>query len=117
MRKVSHSIAYNVFGLGVRWGFPALKPIIITKLKIYNNMSNEKQNPASCQTAVSGSFSSECNQNFKTPTHSFKDGKYYRDENYFGDVIYSDEKMIQVECKNGNKYMEGQIITMKLVGS
>lgn len=73
-------------------------------------MSNEKQNPASCQTAVSGSFSSEC-------THSFKDGKYYRDENYFGDVIYSDEKMIQVECKNGNKYMEGQIITMKLVGS
>ena len=51
------------------------------------------------------------------PTHSFKDGKYYRDEKYFGDVIYSDEKMIQVECKNGNKYMQGRIITMQLVGS
>jgi hypothetical protein len=110
------SLAYNVKRLGEGGEKKAPKPIIITKLKIYNNMSNEKQNPASCQTAVSGSFSSECNQNFK-PTHSFKDGKYYRDENYFGDVIYSDEKMIQVECKNGNKYMEGQIITMKLVGS
>jgi len=78
-------------------------------------MNNLEQNPQSCQADVSGSFSSECNQNFKT--HSFKDGKYYRDEKYFGDVIYSDEKMIQVECKNGNRYMEGQIITMQLVGS
>jgi hypothetical protein len=78
---------------------------------------NKKQMPESCLASVSGSFSSECNQNFKTPTHSFKDGKYYRDEKYFGDVIYSDEKTIQVECKNGNKYMQGQIITMQLVGS
>lgn len=77
-------------------------------------MNNLPQKPQSCQTDVSGSFSSECNQNFKIPTHY---GKYYRDEKYFGDVIYSDEKMIQVECKNGNKYMEGQIITMQLVGS
>jgi len=79
-------------------------------------MNNLEQNPQSCQTDVSDSFSSECNQYFKNPTHSFKDGKYYRDEKYFGDVIYSDEKMIQVECRNGNKYMEGQIITMQLVG-
>ena len=79
-------------------------------------MSNEANKPASYQTAVSGSFSLECNQNFHTPTHSFKDGKYYRDEKYVGDVIYSDDKIIQVECKNGNKYMEGQIITMQLVG-
>ena len=52
-------------------------------------MNNLEQNPQSCQTDVSGSFSSECNQNFKNPTHSFKDGKYYRDEKYFGDVIYT----------------------------
>ena len=79
-------------------------------------MNNKPQMPQSCQNVVSGSFSSECNQNY-APTHSFKDGKYYRDEKYFGDVIYSDEKIIQVECKNGNKYMQGQIITMQLVGS
>ncbi|REJ83139.1 MAG: hypothetical protein DWQ44_00025 [Bacteroidetes bacterium] len=61
---------------------------------------------------LKGKKTMECNQNFYTPKHSFKDGKYYRDEKYFGDVIYSDEKIIQIECKNGNKYMEGQIITM-----
>lgn len=80
-------------------------------------MNNLEQNPQSCQTDVSGSLSLECNHNFRTPTHSFKDGKYYRDEKYIGDVVYSDDKMIQVECKNGNKYMQGQIITMQLVGS
>lgn len=80
-------------------------------------MNNSEQKPQSCQTDVSGSFSSGCNENFKRPIHSFKDGKYYRDDKYFGDVIYSDDKMIQVECKNGNKYMEGQIITMQLIGS
>ena len=78
--------------------------------------SIENESQPSCLCAVSGSFSSECNQNFKTPTHSFRDGKYYRDEQYFGDIIYSDEKTIQVECKNGNKYMQGQIITIQLVG-
>ena len=80
-------------------------------------MFNKAQKAQSCQADVSGSFSSECNQNFRTLTHSFKEGKYYCDEKYFGDVVYSDEKIIQVECKNGNKYMEGQIITMQLVGS
>ena len=80
-------------------------------------MNNKPQKPQSCQTRVSGSFSTECNHIFYTPKHSFKDGKCYRDEKYFGDVIYSDERIIQVECKNGNKYMEGQIITMQLVGS
>lgn len=80
--------------------------------------SNEKSKNKACTIhGVSGSFYSECNQNFRNPKHSFKDGKYYRDDVYFGDVVYSDEKMIQVECKNGNKYMEGQIITMQLVGS
>lgn len=80
-------------------------------------MNKKPQKPQSCQNDVSGSFYTKCNQNFYTPKHSFKDGKCYRDEKYFGDVIYSDEKTIQVECKNGNKYMEGQIITMQLVGS
>lgn len=78
-------------------------------------MNNSQQKPKSCQADVSDSFSSGCNKNFKTPIHSLKDGKYYRDEKYFGDVIYSDEKIIHVECKNGNKYMEGQIIKIQLV--
>lgn len=80
-------------------------------------MNKKSQKPQSCQTDVSGMVSHECNQNFYTRKHSFKDGKYYCDEKYFGDVIYSDEKTIQVECKNGNRYMEGKIITMQLVGS
>lgn len=46
--------------------------------------------------------------------HHFKDGKYYRNQKYFGDVIYCDENVIQIECRNGNKFMEGQIITMKI---
>jgi hypothetical protein len=79
-------------------------------------MSTDKNQVPQCdKTDLSGSFSTECNQNFYTPKHSFRDGKYYRDEKYFGDVIYSDEKTIQVECNNGNKYMEAQIITMQLV--
>ena len=36
-------------------GLSALKPIRITNFQTNNNMSNEAQNPASCQTAVSGS--------------------------------------------------------------
>lgn len=79
--------------------------------------SLENESQPSCFGDVNGSFSTECNKNFYTPKHSFKDGKYYRDKKYFGDVIYSDEKTIQVECKNGNRYMEGQIITMQLIGS
>ena len=80
-------------------------------------MNNSDQPLQSCQADFIGSFSSKCNQKFYTPTHLFQDGKCYRDEEYFGDVIYSDGKIIQVECKNGNKYMQGQIITMQLVGS
>lgn len=69
------------------------------------------------ESNISAAFLTKCSQYFYNPTHSFKDGKYYRDEKYFGDVIYFDEKVIKVVCKNGNKYMEGQIITMQLVGS
>jgi hypothetical protein len=82
-----------------------------------SELSKNTQMQQSCITDVSGSFYSECSQNIKTQIHTFKDGKYYRDDKYFGDVIYSDEKTIQIECKNGNKYMEGQIVTMQLVGS
>lgn len=52
---------------------------------------------------------------FKTDTHSFKDGKYFRNGKYVGYIVYADEKIIQIKCKNGNKYMEGQIITMQLL--
>lgn len=56
----------------------------------------------------------KCNQQVNTNTHVFKDGKYYRDEKYFGDIIFRDENIIKVECKNGNRYMKGQIIIMHL---
>jgi hypothetical protein len=75
-------------------------------------MSEKSINTTSCQIGARVKFPSECNQNFKNPTHVFIGGEYYRDGKYFGDVIYSDEKTIQVECKNGNKYMQGQIITL-----
>ena len=78
--------------------------------------SVETTNTPSCSCTVSGSFSTECKEIFLFQKHAFKEGKYYQDGWYFGDVIFSDEKIIQVECKNGNKYMEGQIITLKWVG-
>lgn len=69
----------------------------------------KKQNqPLLCKIDISSIPISECKSNFRIPTHSFKNGKYYRDEMYFGDVIYADEKMIQVQCKNG------KIITMEI---
>jgi hypothetical protein len=46
-----------------------------------------------------------------------KEVKFYRDDVYFGDVVFLDDKMIQVECKNGNKYMEGHIYTFHLVST
>lgn len=58
----------------------------------------------------------KCCGELKEIKHLFKNGKYYRDDKYFGDIIFSDGKIIQVECKNGNKYMHGQIITMRVVG-
>lgn len=72
----------------------------------------KNKTPKSCKIIIPESFSIECNNYFNNPKHFFKDGKYYRNEKYFGDVIYTDEKIIQVECKNGNIFMEGQIITI-----
>ena len=51
---------------------------------------------------------------YKYPKYTLQDSKCFSDGNYYGKVIYSDEKMIQVECDNGNKYMKGNIITFKL---
>lgn len=41
-------------------------------------------------------------------------GQCFEDGRYFGDVIYSDQNIIRVEVKNGNKYMEGQIMNFSL---
>lgn len=41
---------------------------------------------------------------------SFKNGKCYHNEIYFGDIVSIDNKIIKVCCKNGNRYMENQII-------
>ncbi len=47
-------------------------------------------------------------------THTFINGKYYINDCYYGDVIYSDNKLIQVQCNNGNKFMNGQILTIHI---
>jgi hypothetical protein len=36
-KKKLKQIAYNVIGLGVRWGFPALKPIDSTNFNLSTN--------------------------------------------------------------------------------
>ena len=48
-------MAANVSAAWRGAGLSALKPIRITNFQTNNNMSNEEQNPASCQTAVCGS--------------------------------------------------------------
>jgi len=80
-------------------------------------MSKENKNPKCFEIIIPESYSMECNNNFHAPKHSFKNGKYYKNDKYFGDVIYSDNKTIQVECKNDNIFMQGQIITIHLVNS
>lgn len=59
----------------------------------------------------------ECDNNQTIQTDCLVNNKYYRNGVYFGDIIYSDLNKIQVECKNGNKYMDGQIITINLLKS
>lgn len=59
----------------------------------------------------------ECDNNQTIQTDYLVNNKYYRNGVYFGDIIYSDLNKIQVECKNGNKYMDGQIITINFMKS
>ena len=47
----------------------------------------------------------------------FIDGKCFFNGTYYGDVVFSNGKIIQVECKNGNRYMNGQIITISLISN
>ena len=77
----------------------------------------KNKSPKCPEIIIPENYSIECNENYNNPKNSFKDGKYYRNEKYFGDIIYTDEKIIQVECKNGNIFMEGQILTIHLVNS
>lgn len=74
--------------------------------------------PTCCNTPVGGSYRHfECDENYKSPKYSFKDGKCFKDEKYFGKVIFSDDKIIQIEVDNGNRYMQGQITTFQIVRS
>jgi hypothetical protein len=72
---VAHKLAPNGSAAWRGAGLSALKPIRITKLKIYHYMSNEVQNPASCQTAVVRSASTKKCWNCKHRTQAFKVGK------------------------------------------
>mgnify|MGYP000154984714 CR=1 FL=1 len=71
--------------------------------------------PTCCNTLVGGSFSPGCDVNYVNPVYTFKDGECFKDDVYFGKVVFSDETMLQVEVDNGNKYMKGQINTFHRV--
>lgn len=47
--------------------------------------------------------------------HEFKDGKYYRNKVYFGDVVFANGNEIHVECNDANPYMKGQILTFHAI--
>ena len=65
---------------------------------------------------VSTNFECDNNQTVQTIQPDYLvNNKYYRNGVYFGDIIYSDLNKIQVECKNGNKFMDGQIITINFI--
>ena len=46
--------------------------------------------------------------------HTFINGKYYINDCYYGDVIYSDNKLIQVKCNNIGLLTQGQILTIHI---
>lgn len=54
-----------------------------------------------------------CSPNMAT-TISFVDGKCYRDNLYFGEVISMDENFIRVECKS-NRYLLGEVFTFRRI--
>lgn len=68
----------------------------------------------SCSTDLMGSFSIECNPDFKNFDQYFIGSKYYKNHKYYGDIVSIDDNEVKVECKNGNKYMNGQIITLHI---
>jgi hypothetical protein len=67
--------------------------------------------PNCSNTIVSGSLSCSCDVNYVNPVYTFQNGKCFKDDVYFGKVVFSDEAMVQVEVDNGNKYMTGWINT------
>ena len=58
-----------------------------------------------------------CQNNIIRSEYRFEGIKVYKNDIFFGEIIYSDDKIIQVKCKNKNRYMQGQIFTMKIVVS
>ena len=55
----------------------------------------------------------KCSVNYDNKVIFFKNGKCYHDDIYFGEITYIDENTIKVLCKNGNRYMDNQIIEYK----
>ena len=80
------------------------------------NKKKKKQTWECCHIdfgAIIKNINNGCTKNYHNPISSFKDGKYYIDGRYIGDIIYINDYIIKVQCKNGNEYMDGQIITMQ----
>ena len=57
----------------------------------------------------------KCETFIPNKEYSFKDGCCYENGIYYGKVIFSDEKIIQIEVDNGNRYMNGMIQTFNLL--
>ena len=66
----------------------------------------------SCSNTTLPDATLECCVSIYNPIHEFVGKEYWRDGDYYGDIIYQDEKVIKVECKKNNKYMKGQVIEM-----
>ena len=64
---------------------------------------------------ISRHFSTKCSKVFYNPIHAIRNGKYYRNGAYFGDITLVQDNTVQVLCKNGNKYMDGETITLKII--
>jgi hypothetical protein len=65
-----------------------------------------------CEDVPTNTNILECREvHFTKMDWKIKDGKFFCNDFYFGDVIFSDEKIVQVECKNKGKLTHGQIFT------
>lgn len=68
-----------------------------------------------CEDYIPDFNSSECSQNFIYKTYTFEDNKCFENGFYFGEVVYRDSFIVKIKCVSDNKYMNGQIISMRII--
>ena len=52
---------------------------------------------------------------FEIAKHSFKDGKYYRNDEYYGDIVEDDGITIKVKLVTDNCYLNGKEVEFVIV--